>query len=192
MKRILITGDSAESKRRAYWSDYHKIHHDRDVENRKKREARRTEEEKESIKKRKKEYYKNRLAENPEAQKTIRKRWYEKNREKILALKKTPESRESCREVVKRYRWKLKLDVLSLYGGRCVCCGETHPEFLAMDHINGGGTKELKKLGMHSGASWYKHLKDNKPSHVRVLCHNCNLSLGLFGRCPHQVERTSP
>ena len=64
MKRILITGDSAESKRRAYWSDYHKIHHDRDVENRKKREARRTEEEKESIKKRKKEYYKNRLAEN--------------------------------------------------------------------------------------------------------------------------------
>jgi hypothetical protein len=54
---------------------------------------------------------------------------------------------------------------------------------LGIDHINGGGTKhrkEIKNFGI------YKWLIDNNyPLGYRVLCHNCNCSLGFNGYCPH-------
>ena len=35
--------------------------------------------------------------------------------------------------------------------------------------------------------TFYEHLvKYNFPPGLRVLCYNCNLSLGFFGYCPHQ------
>jgi hypothetical protein len=32
------------------------------------------------------------------------------------------------------------MEMLSAYGGKCVCCGESEYKFLAIDHINGGGS----------------------------------------------------
>ncbi len=37
------------------------------------------------------------------------------------------------------YRRNLRAKVLSHYGGKCSCCGESTPEFLAIDHTEGGG-----------------------------------------------------
>jgi hypothetical protein len=31
--------------------------------------------------------------------------------------------------------------------------------------------------------------KHNYPPGFRVLCHNCNMAFGHFGRCPHEDER---
>lgn len=88
-----------------------------------------------------------------------------------------------------------KYRVLSRYSGGgdlvCACCGERHPKFLGIDHIDGGGREHRLMLGNGKsvGNQFYAYLaRENFPPGYRVLCHNCNLSLGFFGYCPH----TSP
>jgi hypothetical protein len=75
--------------------------------------------------------------------------------------------------------------ILDVYGGKCACCGEHRYEFLAIDHINGGGNKHRKEVtGL--GARFYAWLqREGFPDGFRVLCHNCNMSYGFFGYCPH-------
>ena len=84
-----------------------------------------------------------------------------------------------------------RLKVLQHYGGeepKCACCGESHLEFLSIDHINGGGNEHRKKEGIRSMHIWlYKH---KFPDGFRVLCHNCNFSYGLYGYCPHTSPTT--
>ena len=95
------------------------------------------------------------------------------------------EVKEKYRDGVKRRTQKARREVIEYYGGKCSCCGEDRIEFLAIDHINGGGLEERKK---YRGSGWYYYLRKNKPSHLRILCHNCNMSIGLYGYCPHQKE----
>jgi len=78
-----------------------------------------------------------------------------------------------------RYNWNLRLNIIEGYGGRCELCGEDNPHFLTIDHINGGGSKDIKMLG-----SWYKLYKklqdENYPGdNYRLLCSNCNCALGF-------------
>jgi len=78
-------------------------------------------------------------------------------------------------------RRSLRLEVLTAYGNACACCGETTYEFLAIDHINGDGSRERK-----ISPNTYSLIKRNGfPPGYRVLCHNCNQSLGSYGFCPH-------
>ena len=94
-----------------------------------------------------------------------------------------------------RHRRMVKFSVLEHYSNgtmACSCCGETRPEFLTIDHINGGGHAHRKLLGNGSasaggGSLYYRLRKDGFPSGYRVLCQNCNFSLGVFGYCPHQM-----
>ena len=90
-------------------------------------------------------------------------------------------------EYHKKYRQKLRRIVLEYYGGnppKCACCGENHIEFLCIDHINGGGNEHLRKIGIAYLYAWLR--KKNFPKGYRVLCHNCNISLGNYNYCPHQ------
>jgi len=82
---------------------------------------------------------------------------------------------------------KLRISVIEAYGGKCECCAETNIEFLAIDHINGNGRKHRLEVA-NIGSAFYAWLKRNKypKTGLRVLCHNCNQSLGLYGYCPHQ------
>lgn len=87
----------------------------------------------------------------------------------------------------RRYRKKREA-VIERYGGECGCCKETKYEFLAIDHVNGGGNEE-RRNGVTS-RSLVRKLFDN-PSvlpEYRILCHNCNSSMGYYGYCPHQRE----
>ena len=79
---------------------------------------------------------------------------------------------------------KNKIDVFNAYGGAmCACCGETHIEFLSLDHIGGDGAAHRRQL---AGKGLYLWLKTNGyPSGFRVLCMNCNFALGKYGYCPH-------
>ncbi len=80
----------------------------------------------------------------------------------------------------------IKKDVVLKYGGHCECCGIDRIEFMAIDHINGGGS-EMRKDASMRGARFYRRLHKNPvSSEFRVLCHNCNVSLGMYGYCPHQ------
>ncbi len=75
------------------------------------------------------------------------------------------------------------------YGGKCDCCGESRFEFLALDHVNGGGRIEREKLSTRQIAD--KVIKLGFSKDYRVLCHNCNQSIGWYGFCPHEKERTA-
>lgn len=92
----------------------------------------------------------------------------------------------SYSQSARKHRQKLKHNTMTHYGGKCACCGEDKIEFLAIDHINGGGNKHRKQEGMGGGYFTYKWLRDNNyPKDFRVLCHNCNQSIGNYGYCPH-------
>lgn len=82
-------------------------------------------------------------------------------------------------------RIALRLEVLRSYGGqdpRCQCCGESHLEFLEIDHINGGGRQDRKK----NDNIYHRLKRAGFPPGFRVLCSNCNFSRGRYSRCPHQ------
>lgn len=112
--------------------------------------------------------------------------WYQENLDQARANRtdrvRSWRKRNPGKEFAKRV--ELKLEMIQAYGGRCVCCEEVAPEFLSIDHINGGGRKDrggftlyrkLKKLG------WPK-------DEFRLLCFNCNLARGFYSYCPHESE----
>jgi transcriptional regulator with XRE-family HTH domain len=98
--------------------------------------------------------------------------------------------REPMSDAARRTRG-LKIDALMAYGSKvCVCCGEAGLEFLALDHVNGGGKEHRATLtgdGKLGGNAFYRALKKlgwpNDPP-LRVLCHNCNHAVSM-GACPH-------
>ena len=81
-------------------------------------------------------------------------------------------------------RAKLKQEVIQTYGGCCVCCGESKPDFLTMDHVNGDGG-QCRRTSTRS--SWLAAKQAGFPPNFRILCFNCNFSAGRHdGMCCHQ------
>lgn len=106
-----------------------------------------------------------------------------KDCEKNKMLAYHSQNREKNLSDMENYRRTARNAAIEHYGSKCACCGESRPEFLAIDHINGGGNKHHKEIkGMAIGI-WLKN--NGYPEGFRVLCHNCNQSLGHFGYCPH-------
>ena len=86
---------------------------------------------------------------------------------------------------------RLRKAILAAYSNsspRCACCGETREEFLTIDHVNGDGAKQRRE-GKRGIAFYLWLVKSDFPEGFRVLCMNCNFSLGMRGYCPHQHER---
>ena len=82
---------------------------------------------------------------------------------------------KQTKKAIEARKWscKLRLLIVSHYGGRCACCGESNIDLLTIDHIYGSGTKHVKGLG--GWKNFYRWLKHNNfPSGYQVLCHNCN------------------
>lgn len=102
-------------------------------------------------------------------------------------LQRVKRGRQKYRATIENTRRKLKIDAINAYGGKCDCCGIDNYEFMAIDHIYGNGNKHRKDNKIGGGQQFYRWLKkQNYPSGFRVLCHNCNMSYGLYGYCPHQ------
>jgi len=122
--------------------------------------------------------------------KEIKREWNKRHPEQKKAISRKyqarPEIKARGKEYQAIYRQIIRAEVLESYGGKCECCGETEKDFLGMDHINGGGREDLKRLGKGWGYSFYLYLKKEHPDHVRVLCHNCNFARGHYGTCPHE------
>lgn len=90
----------------------------------------------------------------------------------------------------KEYNARIRKEVLEHYSNgamRCACCGESHYEFLCIDHINGGGTKHRSVVG-YGGGLWQWLRSHGYPEGYRILCYNCNFSLGHYNHCPHTEE----
>lgn len=82
-----------------------------------------------------------------------------------------------------------RLICIQHYGGACQCCGERRVEFLALDHVNGGGHKHRKECGGKMCRWLIKHGFPDEPK-LRILCHNCNMARAFYGYCPHQREES--
>lgn len=98
---------------------------------------------------------------------------------------------EKKREWFKKFRLELRKEIVSAYGGKCACCGESHWEFLTIDHPNGNGQKDRKKHRMRTGQlyGWLKK-KGFPRDGYRILCMNCNWFQRFSQVCPHEHERT--
>jgi len=107
---------------------------------------------------------------------------------------------------IKTIRDEKRLKILQHYSKRhsksdipcCRCCGEnSHLDFLAIDHIAGqkemDSDSKLVKLGYSSSkrGEVLQHwiIKNNFPKGFQVLCHNCNVAKGHYGKCPHQRRK---
>lgn len=105
------------------------------------------------------------------------------NRRSREYAKKNPERKAAIQAA---YRIRVRDQVLNAYGGQCACCGESHREFLAIDHVNGGGSRERRNGYSSTVQMAQKVIRENFPKTYRLLCHNCNLARGFYGYCPHE------
>jgi hypothetical protein len=127
--------------------------------------------------------------------------WMQKNyntRPEVRAKRRkwVQEHREYYRERSRARNRRLRLECLSKYGGsppKCACCKENTYEFLALDHVNNNGAEERRNSTWgKGGAVMYCLLrKRGFPEGYQVLCHNCNLAKGFYGKCPHKKEAGS-
>lgn len=81
---------------------------------------------------------------------------------------------------------KIRIEVLSAYGGKCTCCGEAETRFLTVDHVNNDGASR-RRNSKEIGTSFYLRLRrEGYPLTYQVLCYNCNCGRALNGGvCPH-------
>jgi hypothetical protein len=71
--------------------------------------------------------------------------------------------------------YKLKAEVIQVYGGKCNLCGTDHIEFLCIDHVNNDGSIKRANKEHGTGRSLYKWLKEHGfPKTFQLLCFNCN------------------
>jgi hypothetical protein len=108
------------------------------------------------------------------------------HKKKLSIVKYQDNHRAEVLQWTKEYRENEKISAIIAYGGKCACCGESNIEFLAIDHVEGNGN--IKRRNGEPGG-WHLARKLRMSGYpqgeYRILCHNCNSSLGYFGYCPH-------
>lgn len=103
-----------------------------------------------------------RSQESPEQYRTIRQRSYWKN---------INQNRQKLRD---RYH-NIRSQLMKVLGGvRCKQCGFSDTRALQIDHVFGGGTKEIKKLGNFRLYKFYLSNPKLAKEKLQVLCANCN------------------
>ena len=78
---------------------------------------------------------------------------------------------------------KLRAEVYTLLGNKCVCCGEDREVFLTLDHIYNNGAWDRKRVGSNVERIYLRALE--RTWQYQILCRNCNWAK-RFGVCPHQ------
>lgn len=74
----------------------------------------------------------------------------------------------SSRESQRRAR----IAIVAFLGGRCARCGFEDPRALQIDHVHGGGVREIKRLGGNRSKFYARILET--PERYQLLCANCN------------------
>ncbi len=114
---------------------------------------------------------------------------YRATNKALYGITRSPKEIEADK---RRYR-KLRLLAMQLYGGQCECCGESQYRFLTFDHINPDGKTPSNinglKLVRAALTAFGQHGYPN--SKYRILCFNCNESIGHYGYCSHNGQPTN-
>jgi len=97
---------------------------------------------------------------------------------KTLGIKSKYSSSEQfsdyMREYMREYNAEKRMAALNILGGKCVKCGFSDPRALQIDHINGGGHSERKKI---RSTTIYSKIISNynvEKYKYQLLCANCN------------------
>lgn len=88
----------------------------------------------------------------------------------------------------KRYYTALRAEFLSVYGGKCECCGETEPKFLTMEHRHGTGWKDRREIGNTYNILASLKRRGWPKEDIGILCFNCNCAKAFYKKCPHNKE----
>ena len=103
-------------------------------------------------------------------------------REEINSKRRTTGYRIKARKYLPRkkaWRKEFAVKVFSYYSDgvpQCNLCGESDFDVLCIDHVNGGGERHRRELGLRGGFKFYQWLERNDyPSGFQVLCSNCNI-----------------
>ena len=142
---------------------------------------------------RKYEKEKERRLKNIEQYKKVSRSYYWNHKEAIITQRKERRLKHNAymNQWSRTYYVKRRMMVIDYYSKgkrKCNCCGEKEYKFLCIDHIKGGGSKhrkELKTGGRHY-VDWL--IRNNYPKGIQILCHNCNLAKGFYGKCPHKLK----
>lgn len=130
------------------------------------------------------EEYRNRRAEHRKKEKTSTA--YKSRNRGERGAKWRKENPDRYRELKREKRRELRRLVIEKYGGKCVCCGETEPKFLTLDHVNNDGAahrRVIRKANIH-----YWIIKNDYPDNIQIMCWNCNSGRALNnGICPHKL-----
>lgn len=133
-----------------------------------------------------KEYMRNWRSGHKETVKTYISKYREENKDhlKKVVTENHKRNRDRINEVARNTRERQRKIALDHYGGMCVCCGETHYDFLAFDHIHNDGAKHRREIKSSRMVSWL--IKEGFPEgRIQILCHNCNMAKAYRGECPH-------
>jgi len=90
----------------------------------------------------------------------------------------TPNQLKRYRKYQCLYQRKLKEQlrdkIFLLLGNKCINCGFDNTRILQIDHINGGGSKETKRMSRLSFLKNVLRSIKSKEKKYQLLCPNCN------------------
>lgn len=93
----------------------------------------------------------------------------------------------------RRYKIKLREEVMAIYGNKCQCCGTDYMPHLTIDHVDGNGNLERSTDAGSSSAKLYRRLRKlgvPDPAY-QILCWNCNSAKHILGKCGCQAPSLS-
>lgn len=115
-----------------------------------------------------KQYYED----NKERIRAYQDQYYADNRDRVIAIRRKTyaKNRQQRLDGAAEYAQRVRHEAKVFLGGKCVRCGFDDFRALQIDHIDGGGTKELRKLGSPGVA---RKVLRGEPGY-QLLCANCN------------------
>jgi len=105
--------------------------------------------------------------------------WYHNNKEKAKQYKQN--NKQKVRMWTRHYMNKFRKSLIQILGNKCsntnclIAGGCTDIRCLQLDHINGGGRKELREFKNNIYRyRYYCNHPDEAKQKLQVLCANCN------------------
>lgn len=183
--------------RKEYYKEYYQKNKDKMNEYNKKR----SKENKEEVSEKHKKYYllhrEEILIKNKEYRETYKeeirireKKHYEEHKEEshMRYINNIERERERCRKYHEKHpdyrkgkRLELRMKFINMYGGKCVCCGESIYAFLTLGHL------KSKPEGANKYSEYVRAVEKYNPDEFAIECWNCNSGKHANGGiCPHK------
>lgn len=94
------------------------------------------------------------------------------NREYMRKYRK--ENPEKAKEYQRLYMQQIRIEVLKELGGVCRICSFSDVRALQIDHVNGDGAEDRRKMRGRKYLLFVLDSVKNKENRYQLLCANCN------------------